>query len=188
MWTYNQNPVELYHHGIKGMRWGVRRYQNEDGSLTPAGKRRAARADKRIERYETLRSINAKRYEDSTTKLKSRYSNPKKEKKLEKRLARNKAQYDATEVNNKYSIARQKAKKDSSYKETAEYKDAVSAYKKQSRDAALYGRTGQMRVSQLKNLGYSEKQAKGRVLTETLLKEPAFWAVGITAMRSKQSS
>ena len=31
---------ELSHHGIKGMRWGVRRYQNEDGSLTDAGKRR----------------------------------------------------------------------------------------------------------------------------------------------------
>ena len=31
---------ELYHHGIKGQRWGVRRYQNEDGSLTPAGERR----------------------------------------------------------------------------------------------------------------------------------------------------
>jgi len=31
---------ELYHHGIKGQRWGVRRYQNEDGSLTPAGRAR----------------------------------------------------------------------------------------------------------------------------------------------------
>lgn len=31
---------ELYHHGTKGMKWGVRRYQNKDGSLTPAGKRR----------------------------------------------------------------------------------------------------------------------------------------------------
>lgn len=30
----------IYHHGIKGMKWGVRRYQNEDGSLTPAGKKR----------------------------------------------------------------------------------------------------------------------------------------------------
>lgn len=34
---------ELHHHGIKGMRWGVRRYQNEDGSLTPAGKERYSR-------------------------------------------------------------------------------------------------------------------------------------------------
>ena len=31
---------ELMHWGIKGMKWGVRRYQNKDGSLTPAGKRR----------------------------------------------------------------------------------------------------------------------------------------------------
>ena len=33
---------ELYHHGVKGQRWGVRRYQNKDGTLTPAGKKRAA--------------------------------------------------------------------------------------------------------------------------------------------------
>lgn len=29
---------ELYHHGVNGMKWGVRRYQNEDGSLTPEGR------------------------------------------------------------------------------------------------------------------------------------------------------
>ena len=38
-WTCTRQG-ELYHHGIKGQKWGVRRFQNKDGSLTPAGERR----------------------------------------------------------------------------------------------------------------------------------------------------
>ena len=36
-------PEEIYHHGIKGQKWGIRRYQNPDGSLTPEGKKRYAK-------------------------------------------------------------------------------------------------------------------------------------------------
>lgn len=42
----------LYHHGVKGMRWGRRRYQNEDGSLTPLG-----RAHYRNEAYDGLYKV-----------------------------------------------------------------------------------------------------------------------------------
>ena len=46
---------ELYHHGIKGQKWGVRRFQNKDGSLTPAGKKRYdepnSHSDKKEKQY-----------------------------------------------------------------------------------------------------------------------------------------
>lgn len=42
---------ELYHHGIKGQKWGVRRFQNPDGSLTKVGRKHVS---KEYEKYKKL--------------------------------------------------------------------------------------------------------------------------------------
>ncbi len=38
--SFNYYSNSIAHHGVKGQRWGVRRYQNEDGSLTNRGKQK----------------------------------------------------------------------------------------------------------------------------------------------------
>lgn len=57
---------ELRHAGVKGMKWGVRRYQNADGTLTPAGRKRYGHDDYR--KAHSRKSVKAM----SDTELRSR--------------------------------------------------------------------------------------------------------------------
>lgn len=66
---------ELYHYGIQGMRWGVRRFQNSDGTLTAAGKKRynkeleSYRADKKKLAEETRKFERVKKNKEKVEKL-----------------------------------------------------------------------------------------------------------------------
>lgn len=64
---------ELYHWGIKGMKWGVRRYQNSDGSLTPAGRKRLEKADQKWAKKKSDK-ITAKA-QKATSKELNKYAN-----------------------------------------------------------------------------------------------------------------
>lgn len=68
---------ELYHHGIIGQKWGVRRFQNSDGSLTSAGKQRYSsnptKNERKMSKYRdangNLTSAGKMRYREDGTKL-----------------------------------------------------------------------------------------------------------------------
>lgn len=63
----SESSDELQHHGTKGMRWGIRRFQNKDGSLTPAGKRKrlSERTDKKVKTIETKTSNKIKKLKET---------------------------------------------------------------------------------------------------------------------------
>ena len=69
----------LYHHGIKGQKWGVRRFQNPDGTLTEAGKKHKEYTDSQRKQDERLYGKKAvkrieKRINDGETLVSARHN------------------------------------------------------------------------------------------------------------------
>ena len=68
---------ELYHYGVPGMKWGVRRYRNADGSLTATGKKRVSKQYKKasIAGDKSLAKHYNKMYMDSYNKAADKMNN-----------------------------------------------------------------------------------------------------------------
>lgn len=105
---HEYSSEELRHHGIKGMRWGIRRYQNKDGSLTPAGRKRY---DQEIE---SLKS--------EKTKLQQKHKNLNAQQRMEARKDKLKADIEAEKEYLKNG-GKKSGKSDSSDKQSEETKE-----------------------------------------------------------------
>lgn len=157
---------ELYHYGVKGMKWGVRRKQI-----------RNARSDRNIGRTTVERSANKMMYDAKNkaaevkyyghrTDVKNTWYNRTLDKRDAKKLktvkARNKVDYDLSELSDKYAIARQKAKQDKTYKKTDEYKEARNELGKSYVERIVLGKNGYISVHTNVNKGMSHREALGR--------------------------
>ena len=103
----------LFHYGVKGQRWGVRRYQNADGSLTKAGQRRSGKIETGLDKMN--KGMTYEQYK------KSKYA------KLERKVAKDivQRQIDQTELAKTYDALKSKEIRNLIIKER--HKDLVKA-------------------------------------------------------------
>ena len=115
---YNESDT-LQHHGIKGMKWGVRRYQNKDGSLTPLGEKRMgvkSGPDKKLREdlkdRRAARRLNVQKQRQAMMQETLDRMNARRIERAKIKLAQQKAREEAADAATNRKLAKDKLKSD----------------------------------------------------------------------------
>jgi len=157
------NNNELYHHGIKGQRWGVRRYQNPDGSLTDAGKRKIARKIKNSGGYDTgLIRVNQSTYKNKDLVRKHISKDT-----MDEYVNTEKKWSKAVDKYNKYYPNMSKEKEKEMWNDIDKYNEEHEKITKKAVEE-LVGKYSNKKVKVLNSTGTYSKQTVGDLVSQAI--------------------
>lgn len=166
MWQYNQSPDsdELMHYGVMGMKWGIRRYQNADGSLTAAGKKRYGSVG---ESYTKMKQAKAKYKSDAKQYSKAYNKATSTASWFQGREVRKAQTADLIKTAEQAEASRLKYKQSkSNYKETLKKENSQIAKRKAAEKAAK--KISNKKISQMKSQTNRGKYVVSGLLTSAI--------------------
>jgi len=171
----NQNNYELYHFGVKGMKWGVRRQSRKieqnnrareainksyDRTIEKSQKRFDASIAKQQKRFDASIAKQQKRFDASIVKQQKRKDFSKLRLEEEKKMFNTRVDY---------ANAKRQARIDKNYAKTDEYKQKRNAYARDITQNYIYGKSGTQTIRALERQGVSGIKARGALIARNAL-------------------